>query len=247
MKGWQRALDERYRDGLEWGRWAVARWSEFPVDAEPRPLVLVGEAIGAGDGFRSGEAKLAYLDGLIEAAVPLAEGVMERLTGGPGRRRDLPPLAIVRTERCESEFVTDRGRRPLPAWRLHLDGGHGPLVVLDPDLRPWDPGERTDLPPPTAARPGGGPGTHAELHADGRTLTHHFLGALPQFERYPRAEAIESAHAVAIVPEGEDIGPATARILPGYMHQVVVTLAEPLGARVLVDLRGNPAEVTAVG
>jgi hypothetical protein len=81
------------------------------------------------------------------------------------------------------------------------------------------------------------------LDDDGRTLTVEFLGGLPEYERYTGAEVIESPTAVAVVPTGEDIGPAGARILPGYMHRVTARLKKPLGKRVYVDLHGNAVEV----
>ena len=75
------------------------------------------------------------------------------------------------------------------------------------------------------------------------TLTLHFMGALPEYEQYPRAEIIESAHAVAIVPAGQDIGSSGIRIAPGRVHEITVRLAHPLGARVFVDLHGNAGQV----
>jgi len=54
----------------------------------------------------------------------------------------------------------------------------------------------------------------ATLHPDGRTLTFHFIGADPSFEEYPRAEVVESAQALTVVPIARDIGP------PGFRHLV---------------------------
>jgi hypothetical protein len=45
-------------------------------------------------------------------------------------------------------------------------------------------------------------------------------------------------------PVAKDVGPPGPRILPGYTHEVVVKLGQPLGARVIVDLHGNPCEVS---
>jgi hypothetical protein len=87
------------------------------------------------------------------------------------------------------------------------------------------------------------PGARAEIGPDEAALTLHLMGALPEYEQYPRAEIIGSAHAVAIVPAGQDIGPAATRILPGHMHQITVRLAHPFGARVFVDLHGNACQV----
>ena len=81
------------------------------------------------------------------------------------------------------------------------------------------------------------------LDDDGRTLTVEFLGGLPEYERYTGAEVIESPAAVAIVPTGEDVGPAGARILPAHAHRVTARLKQPLAKRVYVDLHGNAVEV----
>lgn len=71
----------------------------------------------------------------------------------------------------------------------------------------------------------------------------HWLGAVRQFERYPKAEVVESGQAFAVVPVGVDIGPPGARTLAGVMHQVPAVLKEPVGARVYVDLHGNADRV----
>ena len=47
-------LETEYRN---LARWAVGRWAAFPVDADPRPIVLSESVIGSDKGFRSGEAK----------------------------------------------------------------------------------------------------------------------------------------------------------------------------------------------
>jgi hypothetical protein len=45
----QRWLDRRAAEGLQWARWAVRRWSGFPVGRTPRPLVpaVLLEPVGA--------------------------------------------------------------------------------------------------------------------------------------------------------------------------------------------------------
>lgn len=59
-----RAARERAR-----ARWALQRWEAFPVDRAPRPLVLTAPAVGFERGFRSGDAKMAFLHGDIQSAV----------------------------------------------------------------------------------------------------------------------------------------------------------------------------------
>ncbi len=119
----QKALDRRLAEELQWARWAVDRWAEFPVDRAPRPLVLVGSRSFVAGGFRSGEAKMAFIDGLFEAGLPVPGPVLASLPAQrdrPASGRPSPaPLVITAAARSETEFWTDRGRRVLPAWRGH--------------------------------------------------------------------------------------------------------------------------------
>ncbi len=243
----QEQLDRRFEEDLEWARWAVARWAAFPVDRAPRPLVLLGETARARNGFRSQRAKLAFMNGWIDAQVPVPEAVLALAGRRGGRPEGEPAIVITAARRSDVEQRTDRGPRWLPGWELTSDQTLGPIVVLDPEAiaQAWAPPENVpSIPPrPTRGQPRHDP-ARADLADDGRTLTFRFTGALPNHERYPSAEAIESPQAVAVVPRGEDIGPPGARILPGYGRRVVVRLQEPLGARVLVDLHGNAGEVT---
>jgi hypothetical protein len=119
----QKALDRRLAEELQWARWAVDRWAEFPVDRAPRPLVLVGSRSFVAGGFRSGEAKMAFIDGLFEAGLPVPGPVLASLPAQRDRaasgRPSPAPLVITAAARSETEFWTDRGRRVLPAWRGH--------------------------------------------------------------------------------------------------------------------------------
>jgi hypothetical protein len=247
---WQNALDRRFADGLEWAHWAVSQWDGFPVDQQPRPLVLVGPRVLVERGFVTGEAKMAFLTGQIECAVPVPDAALRTLqrsasTVSSGRPAP-PPLLIESVTPSEREFRTDRGHRRLSAWRLQARDALGPIWILDPavESREWEPPEPPAAAPPALQTPPNDPGAAAEIDPDDTTLTLHFMGALPEYEQYPRAEVIESAQAVAVVPAGQDIGPPGIRILPGHMHQITVHLTHPLGARVLVNLHGKPREVT---
>jgi hypothetical protein len=248
LGAWQREMDRRLTENLAWADWAIRRWDTFPVDRMPRPLVLVAPSVSVDGGFDSAEAKLAFLDGAITSAVPIPEAVLESLPQrrdrGASSGPEPQPLVLVGASRSTTEFSTDRGRRELPAWRLDTDATSGPIWVLDPDIasQAWAPEN-----PTSTARPPGTPreglGDHARPEADGRTLTFYFTGAPPDQEQYPRAEVIESPQAIALVPVAKDVGRPGIRILPGHGHKVVAHLQAPLGARVLVDLHGNPIEV----
>ncbi|HEY3946265.1 MAG TPA: hypothetical protein VGL78_13640 [Solirubrobacteraceae bacterium] len=73
-------------------------------------------------------------------------------------------------------------------------------------------------------------------------MTLYWLGAAPEYERYPRAEAVDSDRAVALVTGGEDTGRTGPRRAIGHVHQVPARLREPLGARVPVDVQSNASQ-----
>jgi hypothetical protein len=241
----QQHLDRRAAEGIDWARWAVRRWSGFPVDQAPRPLVLVGRRVHVESGFASGEAKMAFIEGRWDPVVEIPAGVVDALSrqAAATRSRGGASLVVTAIELAEHEFVTDRGQRRLPAWRLTVRDALGPIWVLDPDIVHWQPAEDAGGAAPTLQAPGLDPGARAQAGEDDRGLMVDWLGAVPAFERYPSAEVIESAQAFAVVAVGVDVGPDGARTLAGYMHRVPVLLREPVGARVYVDLHGHAAQV----
>jgi hypothetical protein len=242
--GWGERLDQQTAERLEWARWAVERWAAFPVDENPRPVVLVESRVRVEQGFSTGAAKLAFIGGCVEATIKLPEGVMEPLRRGDllARSGGGEPLTIHSGALEEIEFVTDHGPQRLPAWRLSAQDALGAIWVLDPDVADWKP--ETDAAPsrPQVQGPGHRGGLPVEVGQDDRSMLVHWLGGAPNCERYPTAEVVESRAAVAVVPVGEDIGPPGPRTAVGYVHRVPAVLQEPLGARVLVDLNGNPQQ-----
>lgn len=227
---------------LDWARWAVARWDAFPVDAEPRPLVLLGPAAHARNGFRSQRAKRAFMNGWIETRVRVPDPVLAIAGRRPDRPESEPPLVITAARQCDVEQRTDRGRRWLPGWELASDQTLGPIVVLDPAVlagawSPPDPGPA----PPAGQEPGHAP---VSGEVDGASLIYRFTGGPPSFVRYDSAQVVESAQAVAVVPEPVDVGPPGARPAVGFGRRITVTLSEPFGARVLVNLHGQASQVT---
>ena len=108
---WQNTLDRHFAEGLEWATWAVSRWDVFPVDQQPRPLVLVGQRAFVEHGFATGEAKIAYLSGQIESAIPVPERGLRALPRAPNTvpsgRPAAPPLLIQSATHSETEFLTE--------------------------------------------------------------------------------------------------------------------------------------------
>jgi len=232
-----------------WARWALQRWEPFPVDRLPRPLVLTGSPFRFERGFRSGEAKLAFLYGDIRAAVPLPDGLLEVLRGGedgppavPGRRRWSSPLLVTQASPDHAKFGTDRGRREFPAWRLRGPDVDGVFWVLDPAVAAtrWEP------PEPAPPKPSDGlphRAVSATIDGDDRTLHVTFTGARPEYAEYPAAEVIETSQALVVLPIARDIGPPGWRATVGCARTVTARLARPLGSRVVVDLDASPVMV----
>ncbi len=236
--------------GRAWARWALQRWEAFPVDARPRPLILTAPPARFERGFRSGDAKLAFVHGDIEATVPLPDGLLKVLREGehgpraaPGARRK-SPLLITQARPGQAEFATDRGMREFPAWRLGGPGIDGALLVLDPAVasRRWTP------PEPAPPKPSGGLPhriASAAIESDGLTLHFTFTGAPPEYAAYPAAETVETSHALVVLPVEHDVGPPGLRQGIGCARTVVARLATPLGERVVVDLDASPVMVQA--
>ena len=146
-------------------------------------------------------------------------------------------------EPSEMEFLTDRGLRRLPAWRLLAEGAMGPIWILDPEVALWQPSGAAEVALPKVQAPAQDPGARIEIAGDDRTVTLHWLGAAPEYECYPSAETVESDQAVALVAHGRDSGSRGIRLAIGHVHRVPAILQAPLGARVFVDLQGNAGRV----
>ncbi len=248
--------DPRLAWGRGWARWALQRWASFPVDRRPRPLVLTAPLTRFERGFRSGDAKLAFLHGDIEAAVPLPDGLLEVLRGserGPRaaaqERRWKRPLLITQASPGQAEFATDRGRREFPAWRLGGPEVDGTFWALDPKVASgcWAP------PEPAPPKPFDGlphRSASAVIEGDGLTLHFTFTGAPPEYVEYPAAEAIETGQALVVLPVERpverDVGPSGSWLAIGCARRTVIArLTRPLGERVVIDLDASPVMVLA--
>ncbi|MGH3282344.1 MAG: hypothetical protein ACRDNW_24860, partial [Trebonia sp.] len=119
------------------GRRAVACCAQFPVGVIPRPLVLLGDPFRVEKGFSTGDAKIAFQSGAVEAAAGVPEEAVRPIrpsavhTGG----RPRGPLLVSAAELSAAEFDTDRGRQRLPAWRLEATDALGPIWVLTAEAR----------------------------------------------------------------------------------------------------------------
>lgn len=201
---------------------------------------MVGARIEVEGGFRTREAKAAFLAGRFEWLAPAPEAVKQsaRACAESGIEIAGAPLRIERIQHTEREFLTDRGRAQLSAWRLTAPEALGSIWLVDPELNDWRPA-RSGPPRPDLQPPGHFAGMKIEVGEDDRSIVVDWLGSPPELERYDHAVAIESEHAVALVARGIDIGPSGARTAVGFVHRVPGRLQRPLGARVFVDLQGR--------
>lgn len=232
-------------------------WRSFPVDAEPRPLILSGAAglpdvVNAPEhGFPDDDTKAAYGSGQFELATtpptspdsdngqPLTVGqqILDRLdteaTPGP---RGPAPLTIRSIRLGRSTYTTDRGPQSFPAWLITFDGIPDPAAVLA--VAP----EALYTPPAPAAASTGSVRPGAAV-TNQRILTVGFVGAAPgsgpcsaEYEM----QVYESDHAVAVVVQEVARPPSTTTgtvvcAAVGYGRRLTTTLERPLGNRVLVD------------
>ncbi|MFE2755278.1 hypothetical protein ACFXGA_25075 [Actinosynnema sp. NPDC059335] len=232
------------------GRTAGPDPASFPVTASPRPIVLIGsppalvrtagseqEKVAAGSGRFTfggvepptpGPVSVRLPDG--PATFPVI-GVREALTAMSADGRDGDPLEFVAVELGTAEFPTDRGRRELPAWRFSTALGSvwaWPAITPDAFWRLGEVGFALDQ----------------GAVADGRQLEVQLPAPAPP------CPGEEPTVLEPVVEEGATAVKVGVRTVSGgggscvrdamYRSQTyTVTLAEPLGARLLVDDNGG--------
>lgn len=188
-------------------------------------------------GFRTGEQKMAFLRGAIDAVAGFPADVLKVMRGEPAEHAG-PPLTVITAIQASARFSTDRGRRELPAWKVQARDVPEPIWVIDPAII-----RHTWWPPDGQVREW--TGTTAVLDPDGRTITMTFPGGPANRTQYPTTEVLESGGALALIPVKVDTGPAGFRTTVGYSREVTVTLARPLGNRVVLDQVGAPVMVNS--
>jgi hypothetical protein len=228
---------------------ALDAWKAFPVDANPRPLILF-EAVNAPDGgFPDNDTKLAWESGqfTVGAALPTSpsssagyplisgQAAIDRIaaeaTPGP---RATKPLTVTGVTLGSAPFSTDRGMQPLPAWRVTFAGVAHPAQVLAIAQ------SALFTPPPAIAGRGS---AGAVTLVDERTLQVRIIGKAPgtgPCEANYEVHAYESDHAVALVAR-EIPKPSTTTTAPvicssaAYSQILMTTIDRPLGNRVAID------------
>ena len=218
-------------------REALAMWDDFPVDRDPRPVVLTMPSAQWEDAAAALLRRFRIFDA---PAVPERELPPGQLAAARRYCRDVQtgvPGRLGRIVRAAVPFATDRGDRRLPALVMLPDNRRWPFLVLDRDFernRTWCP---PGLPGPTEA-------PVSRLAGDDRTLTFRFFGQPEQVADFPNAVVTETATAVHVEPVRRYLRP------DGYdapmsveEREVVVRLAAPMGGRALINEYGSPLTV----
>jgi hypothetical protein len=248
---------------------ALLGWTTFPADQTPRSVVLVGNNSPTAGFANNEDAKMAAMCHKMTAAITPSEVVptAANVTWSSGLKASYPsisaagalaamkqpaqgaspfcpgvqPLVATAVRWGSYELPTDRGRAQIDSWLFTMDRISGEIAY--PALAPsavWN----ADMSKASVA-----PGS--TLSADGLTLTFGFAGAPasgPCGSDY-RGVVAESRTAVAIAlqatphsaPNANNACQAIAQI-----RHVDVSLASPLGGRVVLDASGNFAPVCPV-
>ena len=250
---------------------ALARWTDFPANANPRPVILfnpIAEQVG-GNKFPDNDSKLAWLCNKFV----LASGLDLTSTG--------PAVAPARwPSGVTASYPSIGSGRAYAAIMARAPGGNSadcaplkPFVITGVRWAtagfPTDRGTATlsawlfDVPAangyvgysgldPSAYWGGrtvdNGGSVGGRLSADGRTVTIGLVGP-PETGSCGAdytAAAAESETAVAVavkmIPHAPPDQPVNCDLV-GYARSVAVTLKAPLGGRVLLDENGNVGSV----
>ena len=231
---------------------ALDLWNGFPVQATPRPVVPLGEGmvLDPRTGFPDESTKIAFGEGrfALGTALPKDPGTVGRLSAAgaydllrsSGRPSGVKvaPLKVRAVRLGTATFVTDRGRRRLPAWQFWFKRVARPASVLalaPPDL--FTPPGLQELGPPGT---GNSIEDSARVHPSGKVITISFTGAhagsRPCDASYS-ARAVAGRRAVAFtirtIPARAPLNTICAAV--GYTRTAVLHLDKPLGARVLIS------------
>ena len=242
---------------------ALALWKDFPAGQDPRPIVWLGNASPV-NGFSTPEAWESAACGFftLNAPFPTDYSTYSVVTGpdnesgsyltipagealwalsrgkgqtGPGSGSGCgatAPLVISAVRLGSFAFDTDRGKLEIPAWLFTATGASGDLAY--PAIAPiafWNRGMSTDSFTQTVA-----------VGADGRSLTYRFRDPPGACEGSYVGVVAESSSAVALWIRDISTHGETC-MAPRQEHVVRVTLASPLGGRVVVSDNGYAVTV----
>lgn len=237
---------------------ALTAWAGFPANQVPRPIVLLG-IDPLGQAFSTNASKIAGLCRMFELNIELptespkqstaswADGTsatysaisagdafaaLKRAPGASGGMcSGAVPLTVTAARFGVAGFATDRGMAQMSAWLFAVSGAKAEFVYpAVPPSAIWR-GGVTD-------RQGSGGAT---VSADGRSLDFGFVGG--ECDASYQSAVAESPSAVAVAVHAtwkEGVNYCSA---VGIERSIRVTLASPLGGRVLLTASGDPAVV----
>jgi hypothetical protein len=235
---------------------ALALWADFPIDHRPRPIVLMSFTRGPGGAPMLEDRTQVLRHAAVVSDVDIPPWLLAALQPDPKPHWQVDPVRVRSVRQVYPEFRTDRGHRPLPAYRVEFAGprfrpghapspkgegiGYPPMHALNPDVvrRLWWPagldssyrGGLSGLPP-------------AVLTDGGRTVRLVLHGSPPEYTDVWVDAVHESRTAVVLVIGGRTRPGVTAIPLVAVGRVVVAKLAEPLADRVLLQADGIPIEV----
>jgi hypothetical protein len=234
---------------------ALGLWSGFPVQAKPRPIVPLGEGdvLDPSTGFPDDSTKIAFEEGrfALGTALPRSPGSVGRFrigsaadaydllrSSGRPNGMHVAPLVIRAVRLATATFVTDRGRRRLPAWQFSFNR------VAKPASVPALAAPYVFTPPPLQQLGPTGTGNSIEDSArtdsSGTAITLSFIGAHAgnrPCDAHYLASAVSNRRVVGFTIK-TILAPAPPRTFCaaiGYTRTAVLRLAKPLGARVLIS------------
>jgi hypothetical protein len=216
-------------------------WSGFPVNESPRPLVMSGTRIqGPTNGFPSKADEQAFTTGSVTPPTSYPNQP-QRVDGfdliSPADAIALlgsqvpsgPKLQVVKMRLGTGLFMTDRGKRQLPAWLVWFAGVREPARIVAARI----------YNPPGLPSAGATQIVSASLAEQGRELHVTFLATGHKCNAFQiTVSESRSAVAVVVTPErGRATQCAATREEP-------VHLSQPLAGRVLIDgVSGVPITV----
>jgi hypothetical protein len=205
-------------------------WAAFPVNGDPRPVVLLEEPVRiGGGGFLDGESKQAWLAAAVETDVPLPDGLLDLLRAGRPHQPTGRPLLITTVEATSAEFWCDRGPRRLAAYRLRITGMRQPCTILDPAVDLWWPFRHDEPIQPRLVATVDGTAVH--FPAFGGVLTDFHRAEFTEYDTCVVGHPITSQRPAR---------PGTAIQLVLIATAVIGHLDTALGGRVLLTEAGTP-------
>jgi hypothetical protein len=237
---------------------ALTAWQSFPASQVPRPIVLLG-IDPLGQGFTGNASKVSALCRLFELNVQLPVDTPKQSTAGwpdgttatysaisaseafaalknaPHATGDMcsgsTPLSVTAARFGVAAFSTDRGMAQMSAWLFSVPGARAEFMYpAVPASALWR-GGITD-------RQGSGGAT---VSADGRSIDFGFVGG--ECDASYQSAVAESSTAVAVAVQATWKDGTTYCSAVGIARSIKVTLAGPLGGRVLLTASGDPAVV----